>query len=184
MFGDENFGDFISFKEALPGHAKASVQTYNQTNEFVLSSQSDTQSSSQESQHSSNGSESTSESEFFFYDRHKTGQLVKLANDNSVTIAAYLKYFSKKCRVCSTCCFIQFSLFINQGENYNEIARRERFPSSHLSGRKDFTSLVNSIHSFFVPRVFPNNVFSKYFNDYFFRQLKVDEPRFTDQVVV
>lgn len=76
------------------------------------------------------------------------------------------------------------SIDMNLEDNYKDVAMRERFPTSELTGRKEYRNLVNSIHSFFVPRVFPNNVFSKYFNDYFFRQLKLDEIRFTDKVVV
>lgn len=98
MFGDENFGDFIAFKEALPGHAKASNYSNSQTNESLTSNQSsteDSQRSSQESRCSSHESGASSNSEYLFFDHNETGQLVPLHKDSSVTVAEYLKYFSE-----------------------------------------------------------------------------------------
>ena len=64
------------------------------------------------------------------------------------------------------------------------MASRERYPSSDKFGRSDYNKLVKLINEFFVSRVFPNKEFSKQFNEYFFPQLKIEEPKFTDDVVV
>ena len=97
VFGEPNFGDYVTLREALPAHARASnnsqkqLYTNNDDSQSSTRSNSDSPDNSQQSMQSASGSQSE-DSAFLFYDHHKTGQLVKLPNDNKTIVNDYLSF--------------------------------------------------------------------------------------------